>query len=78
VKFETGPADRGTGPTVQVAIHQAQLEIERWTKVLPQHSGTRYFSRLSVVYIRNRSRIADCKTYQLPETQTDPMSTDGM
>ncbi len=44
---------------------------------LPGHPGTRYFTRLTVIYTGSRSYRAGGKTYHLPQTATYPLSASG-
>lgn len=44
---------------------------------LPGHPGTRYFTRLTVIYTGSRSYRAGGKTYHLPQTVTYPLSAAG-
>jgi len=44
---------------------------------LPGHAGVRYFTQVTIIYTGNRSYTQDGKRYQLPQTQTDPLSRYG-
>jgi hypothetical protein len=43
----------------------------------PSRVGVRYFTRMTIIYTGNRSYTAGGKTYQVPQTQTDPLSQYG-
>jgi hypothetical protein len=43
----------------------------------PGHAGERYFTRLTIIYTGNRTYSAGGKRYQLPATETYPLSAYG-
>jgi hypothetical protein len=44
---------------------------------LPTHAGTRYFTRMTLIFTGNRSYKGGSKTHHLPQTLTFPLSASG-
>jgi hypothetical protein len=59
-------------------LHSFPVLAALWrAQSLPGHPGTRYFTRLTIIYTGNRSYSAGGKTFHLPQTVTYPLSASG-
>jgi|SRR5215469_12181786 len=59
-------------------LHYFPALVALWgAKPLTGHPGTRYFTRLTLIYTGNRRYTAGGKTYRLPPTATFPLSASG-
>jgi hypothetical protein len=59
-------------------FHSFAVLTALWrAQALPHHAGTRYFTRMTIIYSGTHRYRAGGKTYRLPGTQTFPLSPGG-